>query len=770
MEHVRLCEEKLSLLREISGLLASTDSVRAIANLILDLAVNYTGARKGSIMIVSELGDIHILSARGIDIRITNSYRARLGEGIAGVIAKAKTPVLIEDIRLEAGLNNKRTGIYNSYSFISCPILHNNRLLGLFNVSDKQNNEPFTTGEFDLLQIIANQAAIFFENAFLMDRLKTKAADLEEMGKKLANSDALRANFLRRVSHELRSPLNAINGAVYYLRSYEQRAESPPSDFYDIISSESSKLISNVENMLDYLWIEGEITQIKKSVVDLPALVSETVNSTSLKGDLRRKNIDIKVDFLEKTSNIVGDKIKISQFFSNIITGLSHYLKQDDHIWITAGEDNSVKVNITRQKGHSWITVGEDNCVKVNITLSCSLPETLIANLFNWRYMFQAEESAATAKLYLAWKIAEIHGWDIVAENAKDAFTLKISMPQSEKQKIEALVDSAIGTFIDFIAEMLNVNRCSIMLTDELTGDLVVRNAIGLADETIKTTRIKVGEKIAGRVALEGKPLLVQDIGSDPRFRGESMYQYKAGSLMSIPLKIDGNVIGVINLTDKRTAGPFTARDLSILCTLGDRISHFIERLYSGNYREDEVKELVTSLDSLLAAVKKYVKKGTVFTDLTVRIMDALEAAEEVKGLALYASMIYDLGLTLIDENLLKKKEELSQPEMSILRVHPHTSVGLIDSFEYSDDVKKAILHHHEKYDGTGYPDRLKEEEIPFISRVLSVVDAFCSMRTDRPYRKAYTVDTAIEEIKRGAGSRFDPSIVKALDKALQYV
>ena len=748
MEHSRLLERKYSFLREISDLLMATDNIKSAASLMLDLAVNYTGARKASVMLASDCGDLQIIASRGIDIEISDSYRARLGEGIAGIIAKDGIPVLIEDVRMDAALNGKRAGVYNSHSFISCPILRPKRLLGLLNVSDKHNDAPFTADEFDLLRIIANQAAASFENALLTNHLKAKTADLEEISGKLAASYALKTDFLRHLSHELRSPLNSINGTIYYLRNYEHTTKGLPGDYFDIIADESAKLTSSVEYLLDYLSLEDENSRIKKSAVDMPTLVKEAVHSASLKGHLRRKNIGLTIDVLKSPCSIAGDKIKIAQFFDGLLSGLSHYLDLNDSI---------------------RITVNEDDFVKVNIVLSRGLPEMLIANLFNWRCMFETDKSAATVNLYLAWKIAKTHGWNITTENSQHAFSLTITMPQSTKQRIEAATNTAIGKIIGFITELLDANTCSIMMIDERTGDLVIRNATGLDDETIKATRMKVGERIAGWVALEGRPLLVEDIRTARRFRQVNIRQYSTRSLLSVPLKINEKIIGVINLTDKRTAGPFTTRDLSVLCTLSDRVSHFTERLYSGSYGEHEIKELVASFDSLLASVKRYRKKNSVFPDLTVRILDVLEAAEDIKGLALYASMIYDLGLTCVDESLLTKKE-LSPPEKSMLRVHPLTSVDLIDSFEFSENVKKAILHHHEKYDGTGYPGRLKEKEIPFISRVLSVVDAFCSMITDRPYRKALAEDTALEEIRKEAGSRFDPRVVKALDKALQCV
>jgi len=182
---------------------------------------------------------------------------------------------------------------------------------------------------------------------------------------------------------------------------------------------------------------------------------------------------------------------------------------------------------------------------------------------------------------------------------------------------------------------------------------------------------------------------------------------------------------------------------------------------------EDDFRRFVTSFGSLLNAEKRYHKKSHIFPDLMVRVLDRLGAGGEEKRLAVYTSLIYDLGLMVIDERILVK-EKLIQSDVRILKSHPQTTIGLLENFEFSEDVKKAILHHHEMYDGTGYPDQLEGEGIPFISRVLSVVDAYLSMITERPYRKAFTEEEALREIKKGCGSIYDPKVIEAFEGVLE--
>jgi len=749
MEKLDQFKKKFSILQEISSAIVLSDNIGSIANLMLDFAVSYTNADKGSLMLASEHDELYILAAKGLDTQFVKMYRLKIGEGIAGTVAKDRAPVLVEDIEKDGRFKDKKKrDRYRTKSFISCPIVSRSRLLGVLNINDKKDGMPFTDDEFELLKIIANHAAIALENAFLMTQLKTKAGELEEINKKLVETDILKTEFLTRISHELRTPLNSLKGAVYFLQQTEHIAKNQQQEFQGIISAETDKLISIVENLLDFLRVEDEAKITKKTVLGMRDILKELVDSKSLKTMLTRKGIHLKIDLPDTITDIVGDKIKVVQMFINLIEGLCHYLERGDAITISA-DDNDY--------------------MKVNITLSRKIPESVLPFFHDSRYVFQTEHPEERLKLHLARNVVAAHRWLLAASNTDNAYRITITIPKSTKHKIEAFIDTSMDLFIDLISELLDLDICSIMLTDELTSELTVKSARGLDDDIIKRTRIKFGDRIAGWVALEGKPLFVEDIESDPRFAKKSISQYNAKSFMSLPLKIKGRVVGVLNLNNKKTSEPLTMRDYHVATVFSERICHFMELLYSENYREGDFKQFIASLEGLLGAEKKYHKKKLCLPDLTNHLMDKLGATEEDKKIALYVSMIYDLGLALIEESVLNKKDLLPSETRSV-RLHPSNTVSLLDNFEYSDVVKSAILHHHERYDGKGYPDGLRGDDIPFISRVLSVVDTFCAMISKRTYKETYTGTKALDEIRAGSGSIYDPKVVAALEEVIHQV
>jgi HD-GYP domain-containing protein (c-di-GMP phosphodiesterase class II)/nitrogen-specific signal transduction histidine kinase len=746
MDDFEFLNKKYSILNDISNVITVSDNISVISNLILDLAINYTDAEKGSLMLLDDKGELYIHAARGIDVELHRNYRTKIGEGIAGIVAANSKPVLVEDIDRDARFKNEQRDLCKTKSFISCPIISKNGLLGVLNTNDKRDHSPFTEDELILIKIIAKQAAIAIENVFLVQQLKVKAAEQEELSRKLIEADVMKTEFLTRVSHELRTPINSIKGSMYYLQQSESLAISEQKEFYGIISDETDKLASIIENQLDFLRIENETRFIHKTIINFKDVLNDIKNSIFIRDLLARKNIYLHISVNEKMTDVVGDKIKILQLFTNMIEGLIFFMHEGDVL---------------------HINVNEDDFIKVVLDIPISLSEKVSSCFSNANHLFNADESEEKLKLYLAKKIIEVHGWVLNTYNKDNSFCISFTVPKNKRQKIEAAVSTSMDHFLEFVSSLLDLDVCSILLSDEMTGDLTIKSARGLSDDIIKLTRIRPGDQISGWVAMEGKPLLISDIETDVQFGRKNIPHYNTKSLISLPLKRQNKTIGVLNLNNKKSAVPFTARDLQLATVLGERLSTFIDKFYDADVREDEFKQLMTSFDTLIHAEKKYHKKSSLFPDLMLRIMEKLGAQENDKRLAMYISLIYDLGLMMIDENLLKKKG-LLQSEISTLKTHPFATVGLLNTFESSECVKSAIIHHHENYDGTGYPDRLKAEEIPIISRALAVVDAFCSMIAPRPYRMALTRIEALQEIKKNAGSLYDPRIVLALEELFQ--
>jgi len=131
------------------------------------------------------------------------------------------------------------------------------------------------------------------------------------------------------------------------------------------------------------------------------------------------------------------------------------------------------------------------------------------------------------------------------------------------------------------------------------------------------------------------------------------------------------------------------------------------------------------------------------------------------------SAALHDIGKIGLPDEILNKASSLRDIEYNIVREHPLIGSKIVSKIDELKDVSRIIKHHHERYDGTGYPDKLKGKKIPLLSRILTIVDAYESLVSDRVYRKRIKHDQAINELQRGAGTHFDPELVKVFIKEI---
>jgi HD-GYP domain-containing protein (c-di-GMP phosphodiesterase class II) len=125
-----------------------------------------------------------------------------------------------------------------------------------------------------------------------------------------------------------------------------------------------------------------------------------------------------------------------------------------------------------------------------------------------------------------------------------------------------------------------------------------------------------------------------------------------------------------------------------------------------------------------------------------------------------YSAMLHDIGKIGIPEYILNKPAALTKEEREIIESHVLVAEAIVSHTPYLREVAPIILHHHEFYDGSGYPDGLKAEEIPLEARILAIADAYHAMTSDRPYRKGMPPEAALQEMERLAGKQFDPQLL----------
>jgi HD-GYP domain-containing protein (c-di-GMP phosphodiesterase class II) len=232
-------------------------------------------------------------------------------------------------------------------------------------------------------------------------------------------------------------------------------------------------------------------------------------------------------------------------------------------------------------------------------------------------------------------------------------------------------------------------------------------------------------------------------------------------SLLAIPLIGKETTNGVLLLGNTK-AGQFLREDAFTIEKIASQMAVALEnaRLY------EEMRSLfistVTSLANAIDAKSPWTKGHS------ERVMGNAAAIAKELGLddlmlerVRLGGLLHDIGKIGIIEALLEKPESLSEDEFPPMRLHPEKGVAILAPIEQLREVLPGILHHHERFDGTGYPARLKGEAIPLEARIITVADSYDAMVSERPYKKGYSVMQALAELRRCAGSQFDPAVVE---------
>ncbi|MFA0814419.1 MAG: diguanylate cyclase [Anaerofustis sp.] len=175
--------------------------------------------------------------------------------------------------------------------------------------------------------------------------------------------------------------------------------------------------------------------------------------------------------------------------------------------------------------------------------------------------------------------------------------------------------------------------------------------------------------------------------------------------------------------------------------------------------------EIIASIKTLIAVINakdkytyNHVERVVTYTKM---IAEKMQMPEHDKKMLIYAAYMHDIGKINIPENILIKSAKLTAEEWEIMKSHSQNGAEIIKNVEALTDVVPIIMQHHERYDGLGYPNGLKGEEINYYARILTIIDAFDAMTSSRPYQRIKSKAEAIDEIERCSGSQFDPELAK---------
>ncbi len=236
-----------------------------------------------------------------------------------------------------------------------------------------------------------------------------------------------------------------------------------------------------------------------------------------------------------------------------------------------------------------------------------------------------------------------------------------------------------------------------------------------------------------------------------------------AGTLLSVPLRRGGQILGILNAYSRQTRRAFLPREEKALVVLGDRAATSVENalLYADMERtfRETIKGLALAIEAKDAYTHGHSESVTSLCDAAARAMgldDGFRATLQQAG------VLHDIGKIGISSAILNKPGSLSAEEYELIKGHPASGKRILEPISFLKEVVPIVYGHHERMDGSGYPRGLPGEEIPLGSRLMAVADAYDAMTSDRAYRAGLPHKAAVDELKRCAGTQFDRECVDA--------
>jgi HD-GYP domain-containing protein (c-di-GMP phosphodiesterase class II) len=243
---------------------------------------------------------------------------------------------------------------------------------------------------------------------------------------------------------------------------------------------------------------------------------------------------------------------------------------------------------------------------------------------------------------------------------------------------------------------------------------------------------------------------------------------YQTDSFLSIPLIHEGRTLGALHLTNRKDHRAFTPEDLKTFAPITSEIAAILDQGigFRENVRTFSLSILTSLSDALEIRFPFLSGHSRRVRDLSTRIgMRMGLPANDLTALR-HAAQLHDVGIVGIPGDLLSKKRRLSEQETEMVRKHPFLGSKMLEGVPGMDATRRAILEHHEHFDGSGYPYGLRGDDISIPARILSVAECYDSIVSPRPYRGAFTQEASLQMIRDGAGTHFDPEVALLITAA----
>lgn len=310
------------------------------------------------------------------------------------------------------------------------------------------------------------------------------------------------------------------------------------------------------------------------------------------------------------------------------------------------------------------------------------------------------------------------------------------------------------------VASVMALKACTIRLLDPQKRILLPGASFGFPSDYLEKTPLHLGEGVSGLAAKLQKEVIVENVLRDPRvLYPQQLVQQGFRAVMVAPILFYEEVLGTMAVYSEHPR-PFALNERLLLSTFAAQAALAIKntQLHEQgrlNYL-DTINAFVLTMEARHSYTRGHAERVTRYA---LELGRELHLREEELGMIRWLGKLHDVGKIAVPDRILDKPGKLTVAERAQIELHPSRGAEMLEPLKFLHKGLAIVKNHHERYDGTGYPDGLTGEGIPLLARIIAIADAFDAMTTDRSYRKAMGISEAITELRKQRGTQFDPHL-----------
>jgi HD-GYP domain-containing protein (c-di-GMP phosphodiesterase class II) len=724
LDTIKSLEKRSACLLEVARFVREIHDFHELLGRILAKSAELVGADAGVIALADPASgefkfvNVHYASLPALEAgdkeEMLGLIRLKLSDGIIGEVYASGEPRVVSDLSSSSVFRKdvSDTVGYETKNLMAVPLTAEGDKLGVLEFLNKMPDGPFSPGDVDLASAMANQIALVVE----AHRLR------EAAGGKAGAADAEAAR-LRAEKEEkeaalagLRKEKDGADGALAGLRKEKEAAEAAA----ETLRKEAEALRKEAES----LRREKESAEKARADAETRAVSQEKEAET-----LRRA---------------AGDK--------------DARLKAAEEAAAKAREaaEAALRAKENAVRAMEEATRGMEDA-RLEAKLAAERNQRLTEDL---ETAFRLHEKTQRKSEELV-RALEDKKNDSRPQDHQRAM-MKAFAAVSSSQPTDMVLDA----LLDAVATVLDAEAASLLLAEESTGLLYFAAATGGKKDPLKKVMLKEGEGIAGWVAQNGKVLNIPDVGRDPRFssQADKSADFVTRSVLAVPLFAESRLIGVAEAVNKKGGAAFSEDDAQTLIALSLYGAMAIRK---AQIYWDMNELFLSTVRTLADAMETKGAGGRGCAERVRRLTLALAAELSVPGAFVrdleIAALLQDVGKIILPEKLLHSTDELTEDEGRLLARAPVVAAEILSDAKPLRNVVPLVRHVHERWDGQGHPDRLKGEDIPLGSRIISTAVTYEAMTADRPHRRRLPEEVAVKEIQSLRGVQLDPAAVDAL-------